>query len=92
MKLWRAEGIDDAAVPHFLAMDKLEVLELPETGVTTEGLLQLSEKSGLRRLLIGGVAGTPEQVEALRQALPDCHISWWKKPEIEYGGRSRRGG
>ena len=37
LKLWKAEGIDDAAVPVFLQMESLEVLELPETSLTARG-------------------------------------------------------
>jgi hypothetical protein len=46
----------------------------------------------LKQLLIGGVDVTPEQVELLRKALPDCLVSWWKKPQIEYPDTGRRGG
>jgi hypothetical protein len=38
---------------------------------------------GLKQLFLGGVDVTSEQVEALRQALPDCQVSWWRKPAIE---------
>ena len=34
----------------------------------------------------------PEQAEALRKALPDCLVSWWRKPKIEYPEAGRRGG
>jgi hypothetical protein len=44
----------------------------------------------LKRLLIGGLDVPPEQVSELRTALPDCSISWWKKPQIEYGERKAR--
>ena len=91
VKLWRAKGIDDAAVPFLLKIENLEVLELPETSITAEGLARLSRKKDLKQLFIGGVDVTPEEVEAVRKALPDCLVSWWKKPKIEYRTERRRG-
>ena len=92
LKLWKAKGIDDAAVPVFLQMENLEVLELPETSITAKGLAQLSAKQGLKQLFIGGIDVTPEQAEALREALPGCLVSWWKEPPIAKAEPSRRGG
>ena len=73
-------------------MENLEVLELPETSITARGLAQLSAKQGLKQLFIGGIDITPEQVESLREALPDCLVSWWKKPTIASPEPRRRGG
>jgi hypothetical protein len=92
LKLWRARGIDDAAIPGFLQMENLEVLELPETSVTAKGLVQLSAKRGLMQLFIGGVDITPEQAEVVRAALPRCQVSWWKNPAIRSPEPRRRGG
>ena len=92
LKLWKARGIDDAAVPVFLRMENLEVLELPETSITAKGLTQLSAKRGLKQLFIGGIDITPEQAEALAAALPGCLVSWWKEPPIVKAEPSRRGG
>ena len=92
LKLWKARGIDDAAVPVLLQMESLEVLELPETSITARGLAQLAAKRGLKQLFIGGIDITPEQAEALRQALPDCLVSWWRKPTIPRPEPGRRGG
>ena len=41
---------------------------------------------------VTGVDVTPEDVESVRRALPDCQVSWWAKPQIEYPSRRRRGG
>ena len=91
LKLWKARGIDDAAVPVFLQMESLEVLELPETSITARGLAQLSAKQGLKQLFIGGIDITPEQVEALREALPGCLVSWWRSRRSEpRAGAARR--
>ena len=66
LKLWKARGIDDAAVPVFLRMENLEVLELPETSITAQGLAQLSGEAGLETALhrrhrhhAGAGRGTP---------------------------------
>jgi len=92
LKLWKAKGIDDSAVPVLLRMNALETLELPETSLTPQGVTQLSGMKGLKQLLIGGVEASPEQVEALRKALPGCLVSWWVKPKIEGPEPMRRGG
>ena len=42
-------GIDDAAVPSFVRMKSLEVLELPETSLTAKGMAQLSALQGLHQ-------------------------------------------
>ena len=73
-------------------MESLEVLELPETSITAQGLAQLSAKQGLKQLFIGGIDITPEQAEALRKALPGCLVSWWKKPSDPEPRAGRRGG
>jgi hypothetical protein len=90
LKLWQAKGIDDTAVPHFLAMPQLEVLEIPETNVTAGGLFELSKSKTLNHLFVGDLGVSEEQVAELRAAMPGCLISWWKKPDIQYRERSRR--
>ncbi|HEV3122224.1 MAG TPA: hypothetical protein VGY53_09985, partial [Isosphaeraceae bacterium] len=92
LKLWKAKGIDDAAVPVLLQMAALETLELPETSITADGLSQLSAHKGLKQLFLGGVSVTPEQVDAFRKARPDCLVSWWTKPNIQGPPTPRRGG
>ncbi len=91
LKLWQAKGIDDAAIPSFLQMQNLEILELPETSVTAVGLAQLAPMKHLKQLFIGGVDITPEQLDTIRAGLPDCRVSWWPKPKIEYTERRGRG-
>jgi hypothetical protein len=92
LKLWQAEGINDSAVPALLKFERLEVLELPETNVTSEGLSQLAGNKSLKQLYLGGVSLTAEQVETVRKAMPECLVSWWEKPKIEAPQRGRRGG
>ncbi len=90
LRLWQAEGIDDAAVEHLLRMENLVVLELQETAITDAGLMRLADKSNLEQLCIGGTAVSEAQVQAVQKALPECLVSWWQKPEITYPQRSRR--
>ena len=33
-----------------------------------------------------------EQVDSIRQAMPNCLVSWWQKPTIEYPDTGRRFG
>jgi len=73
-------------------MENLAVLELPETSITARGLMQLSAKRGLKQLFIGGIDMTPEQAESLREAAPNCLVSWWRKPTISSPEPGRRGG
>jgi hypothetical protein len=60
----------------------LHVLELTETSLTAMGVESLSAMRGLRQLYVGGVDISPEQAEHLRESLPDCFVSWWRKPSI----------
>jgi Leucine-rich repeat (LRR) protein len=92
LRLWKARGIDDSAVPMLLSMTRLTVLEVPETSLTAAGLRLLAQHQALRQLFLGGLDITPEQLEALRTAMPNCHISWWQKPAIEYPDTGRRFG
>ena len=94
LKLWKARGIDDAAIPVLLQMQQLEALEIPETSVTLAGLKKLAAKPNpqLKHLFVGGLDLTAEQIDALRQTMPNCRISWWQKPTIEYPETGRRSG
>ena len=81
LKLWKARGIDDAAVPAFLRMENLEVLELPETSITAQGLARLSDEAGPEAAL-SSAASTSRRSRPRhsRKALPGCLVSWWRKP------------
>jgi hypothetical protein len=46
---------------------------------------------GLKHLYIGGVGIKTEEADAVRKALPDCLVSWWKQPEITMPQRRRFG-
>jgi Leucine-rich repeat (LRR) protein len=94
LKLWKAKAIDDTAAPALLNLKNLESLEVPETNLTFAGLTQLStnQNQHLKHLHLGGLTLTDDQLASLRQALPNCHISFWTKPAIEYPDTGRRSG
>jgi hypothetical protein len=73
-----------------LAMQNLQILELQETSVTAEGLMQLGQKASLQQLMIGGISVPPEQLDAIRSALPGCAVIWWEKPKITSSGPKGR--
>jgi hypothetical protein len=86
--------VDDAAAEVFAQFQQLEALEIPETSMTFAGLTQLASKAppGLKHLFIGGLEMTPEQLEQFRRMMPNCQVSWWQKPTIEYPESGRRFG
>src|SRR5581483_5322938 len=94
LKLWKAKGIDDAAIPIFQQMHELQALEIPETNITFVGLKDLANKPNhkLEHLFLGGLDLTSEQLDELRQLMPSCCITWWQKPAIEYPETGRRSG
>ena len=83
LTLSRTEGIDDEAIPQFLELKRLEMLDLTQSNITGVGLLKLAQHDGLKQLFIGDVESTTEQIASVRQAMPGCAISWWKAPEID---------
>ena len=83
LDLSRAEGINDDAIPQLHELKQLEVLNLTQSNVTGAGLRKLAAHDGLRRLFIGDVESTEEQISSLRQAMPNCEISWWQSPETD---------
>lgn len=82
LKLGQTANIDDSVLDVCQKLENLEVLELQETKISFEGLSKFVPKSNLKKLFIGGVSLTPEQVDALRLSLPSCFLSWWPKIDI----------
>ena len=82
LKLAQSAKLDDSVLIACQNFENLEVLELQETTITFEGLTKFSPKSTLKKIFIGGVSLTPEQVDTLRLGLPNCFVSWWPKAEI----------
>ena len=73
-------------------MAKLETLEIPETAITPAGLTQLTAHPSLKHLYLGGIDLPPDRLSELKQAMPNCQITWWAKPQIEYPDSGRRYG
>jgi hypothetical protein len=68
-------------VPFFKELKSLEVLEIPATGLTGDGLAQLAGMTQLKKLYAAGNNLTVEQVAAFRAAAPHCELTWWPAPE-----------
>jgi hypothetical protein len=92
LELSQLERVDDAAIPHLLAMERLEEVDLSGTGVTDEGLEKLTGARNLRHIYLGGSKATEEGVERLRKALPRSQVSWWPAPPEEPASGTRSGG
>lgn len=92
VKLWKCRGVDDSAAEALLKLEHLQTLEIPETSFTGGGLMRLAQHKQLKQLLIGGLALTADELAALKAAMPNCQVSWWAKPAIEYPDSGRRFG
>jgi hypothetical protein len=66
--------ISDAAMPILREM-KLTELTLDGTDITFSGLQQLAENSTLRNLTVAHLELTSDEVEQLKQLLPNCRIN-----------------
>jgi hypothetical protein len=68
---------DDDALPHIARFTKLRSLSLRgRPGVTDAGLVHISKLKDLGYLSIKGTRISPEGVEELKRALPDCNINY----------------
>jgi len=69
------QRIDDALLDQYSRdLLDLRILDLRNTPVTDSGVRHLATLLALRRLRLGGTSVTPEQISALRMALPECVI------------------
>ena len=83
LRLWNAERLDDSALAALRDMKQLTVLDLTETRITDQGAAILQGLGSLREVYLGGTEVTAERAEQIRQANPQCFVSWWKsKPAI----------
>lgn len=76
LNLWLSPRIDDKAVRHLVAMKTVEWLNLADTSITDASLDQLAAARSLKVLIVAGSKVTPEGVEKLRKARPDCRVIW----------------
>lgn len=68
--------LTDADLVHLAALPHLQSLSLRGTGITDAGLEHLRGLSQLRRLSLDAGGVTEQGVAALRQALPNCTITY----------------
>jgi hypothetical protein len=68
--------VTDAGMKHLARLPKLTYLCLLETDVTDVGLADLAGMAGLTNLELHGSQVTRDGVRRLRQALPNCEITY----------------
>ncbi len=71
-----SSSLTDADLVHLAALPHLQSLSLRGTGITAAGLEHLRGLSQLRRLSLDAGGVTEQGVAALRQALPNCTITY----------------
>lgn len=70
-----SQKIDDEVLEEYSrGVPALLELDLRNTPVTDSGVRHLANLANLRRLRLGGTRVSPEEIEALRMALPECEI------------------
>jgi len=69
--------VTDGGLVNLKGLTNLDHLELCDTQVTDAGLVHLEGLTNLQLLYLSGTKVTPEGVNELRQALPNCYISYW---------------
>ena len=74
--LSHSKRVDDEAASVFAEMESLTALDLSGTGITDDGLQELSQSRTLRRLVVTDTSVTADGVEKLRRANPDCTVVW----------------
>jgi Leucine-rich repeat (LRR) protein len=76
LQLRGCTNIDDEALATLTGFPSLRYLDLSGTGVTDEGLEHLASLKGLEDLDLFATNVTADGVASLRQALPECSVSW----------------
>jgi hypothetical protein len=69
-----ATRIDDAGLEHLRGLSRLRTLDVSATPVTAAGLKQLRSLPALEVLAIADTRVAPEEVQSLRQALPELRV------------------
>ena len=70
------QQIDDEALEYLKELSDLEYLRLENTSVSDTGLQHLHKLTTLTTLSLGRTQVTSDGVSALKNALPDCDVSW----------------
>ncbi len=68
--------ISDAGVAHLVSLPRLATLTLHVTPVTDDCLMHLENITSLSKLLIYQTEVSPEGIQRLHEALPECTIIW----------------
>lgn len=68
--------VTDAGLRHLAAFPALRELDLDNTKVGDAGVVHVMKMTGLRRLRIAGTRVTEKGHDAIRKALPECHVTW----------------
>ena len=66
--------ITNAALRHVGEMKSLQLLRIHSASVTDEGLIHLEGLSQLKELSLDNTKATPDGVQQLQRALPNCKI------------------
>ncbi|MCC6507645.1 MAG: hypothetical protein IT423_00950 [Pirellulaceae bacterium] len=72
------KSVDDAALKACARLTTLVSLRLQESAITAEGMADFKAPASLKRLYVGGITFTAEQLASVREQLPEVHVSWWK--------------
>jgi hypothetical protein len=67
-------AVSDGGLPHLLTLPKLRVLYLGSTQITDKAVRWLAQLTSLRILSLG-LQLSPDSIESLREALPNCRVS-----------------
>ena len=76
--------IADADLIHLAKLPRLSELSLIATGIGDAGLEHIAGMTSLRRLWLCFTRATPEGVEKLREALPECEIIYEDEGRCRY--------
>ncbi len=73
-------AVTDAGLINVRQLTRLRLLSIQGSKVTDAGLEHLHGLTNLRTLYLAGTQVTDAGVRELQEALPDCEISWWRRP------------
>ena len=74
----RCAEVDDAAIDAILACESLRVVELADTKLNSNALKRLAGLPQLEKLLVANTELSSEELSDLRNAMPQCRVSWWR--------------
>lgn len=78
--MFDSAAVTDAGLINVRQLTRLRLLSIQGAQVTDAGLEHLHGLTNLRTLYLAGTQVTDAGVRELQEALPDCKISWWRRP------------